>query len=102
MIETRSGEFARSEAPAPSPEQRLLIDPGEGAETADGAAQRLAGKGDASTIEEQSVAAVALRQAADAGRPAEPAGAEASALSADTQAFINALVGTVAGTPPQP
>lgn len=105
-IETRSDEFATAPAPALSPEQRLLVDQQvrRGPETTRGASQRLAGEGDASSIEEQSVATVALRQgdAARGGtRPATPT-ADPSALSADTQAFINALVGSITAAPPRP
>lgn len=103
-IETRSGEFAKPQAVALSPEQRLLIVQPlrDGQETIRTASQRLAGDGQAQTIEEQSVASVALRQGNNAVRPAAADAAGLPVLSAEAQAFVNALVGSSAISPPRP
>lgn len=102
-IETRSGEFAKPQAVALSPEQRLLVDQPlrEGQDTTRSASRRLAGEGQAETLEEQSVASVALRQGDVRARPVAP-DAGLPALSPEAQAFINALVGAVPISPPRP
>lgn len=103
VIETRSGEFAQPRAVSLSPEQRLLVDQPlrDGQETTRSASRRLAGEGQAETLEEQSVASVALRQGNAGVRPIAP-DAGLPALSAEAQAFVNALVGAIPNAPPRP
>lgn len=103
-IETRPGEFAKPQAVSLSPEQRLLVDQPspDGQDTNRTASRRLAGEGQAETLEEQSVASVALRQGNPVGRPTAPDAASLPVLSAEAQAFVNALVGSFATPPPRP
>ena len=86
-----------------SPEQRLLVD-GRGRDAPNGlrdAERRLAGDGDADTAEGQGVASVALRPDGAGPARAAPVETDASTLSAETRAFIEAVVGAVAA-PPRP
>lgn len=99
VIESRSAEFARREAPTLSPEQRIIVDqqlrdrlPGVGE-----AARRLAASGDdAQSMEAQSVASVVLAPpppGPEAGLPKDDPTA-----TPQMQAIINAIVGR-AGPP---
>jgi len=102
-IETRAAEFARPDPPPLSPEQRLLVEQRlqEGRSTAKTAVRRLAEEGEANTAEGQAVASVALGndpRGPAAGRRDE----DGSAVSAETKAVIEALVGSLVGNPPPP
>jgi hypothetical protein len=102
-IETRAAEFARPAPPPLSPEQRLLVDQRlqEGRSTVRTAVRRLAEEGEADTVEGQAVASVAIAndsRSPAAGRRDE----EGTAVSAETRAVIEALVGGLVGNPPQP
>ncbi len=104
-IETRSGEFAATDAPGLSPEQRLLVDQRgrEPSTSLRGAARRLADDADAQAVESQGIASVALRHTAPgAARSVQASTLEQSALTAETQAFVSALVSTITNAPPSP
>jgi hypothetical protein len=96
VIESRAEEYARAQAPEPSPEQRLLLDQqmnGAGEAITD-ATRRLAksGEPDGSTAE-MGIASIVLDQSAPAPAPPKPA------EDPTTQAAVNAIVQMVTQVP---
>jgi len=105
VIERRSAEFSRPEAPQLSPEQRLLVEQrARNAPVTRDAARRLADTGlDSESMEAQGVASLVLRDQAPAERPDErPSDAAAKGLSDATAAIVNAIVVGAGGSPPKP
>lgn len=98
-IETRAAEFAGPDPAALSPEQRLLAEQRVPTSPTSfrNAARRLAGEGDTDTMAGQGVASLVLGTDRDVSRPF---GAPGPALSAEAQALIEVIVGTIA--PPRP
>ena len=97
VIETRAAEFQKAPPPELSPEQRIILEQASRDRLGfDGAARRLAGKGDdRNSMEAQGVASIALKGAQPEPKKPEPV---KEPISPEAAALINAIVGQA----PQP